>query len=79
MDVRSHWEKMYSNEAPESVSWYRAHLETSLALIERAAAFEIQLRLTGKWAASHAAMPPAISLTESNPLRCNKLAAIEDR
>ncbi len=37
MDVKSHWEKVYTAKAPESVSWYRAHLETSLALIERAA------------------------------------------
>ena len=37
MDVKSHWEKIYTTKAPESVSWYRAHLETSLALIERAA------------------------------------------
>jgi len=35
MDVKSHWEKVYATKAPESVSWYRAHLETSLALIER--------------------------------------------
>ncbi len=37
MDVKTHWEKVYTTKAPESVSWYRAHLETSLALIERAA------------------------------------------
>jgi 2-polyprenyl-3-methyl-5-hydroxy-6-metoxy-1,4-benzoquinol methylase len=37
MNVRTHWEKIYTTKAPESVSWYRAHLETSLALIERAA------------------------------------------
>jgi SAM-dependent methyltransferase len=36
MDLKSHWENVYSTNAPESVSWYRAHLETSLALIERA-------------------------------------------
>src|SRR5215471_8380981 len=35
MDVKSHWEKVYTTKAPESVSWYRAHLETSLALIDR--------------------------------------------
>lgn len=35
MDVKSHWENIYSSKAPEAVSWYRAHLETSLALIER--------------------------------------------
>jgi SAM-dependent methyltransferase len=37
MSIKTHWERVYTTEAPESVSWYRAHLETSLALIERAA------------------------------------------
>ena len=37
MDAKMHWEEVYATKAPESVSWYRAHLETSLALIERAA------------------------------------------
>jgi SAM-dependent methyltransferase len=37
MDAKAHWEKVYSSEAPEAVSWYRLHLETSLGLIERAA------------------------------------------
>ena len=37
MDVKTHWDKVYATKAPESVSWYRAHLETSLALVERAA------------------------------------------
>jgi len=37
MDSKSHWEKVYTTNEPEAVSWYRAHLETSLALIERAA------------------------------------------
>lgn len=32
-----HWEKIYGAKAPDQVSWYRPHLETSLALIERAA------------------------------------------
>jgi 2-polyprenyl-3-methyl-5-hydroxy-6-metoxy-1,4-benzoquinol methylase len=36
MDVKTHWENVYTNNAPESVSWYRAHLETSLALVGRA-------------------------------------------
>jgi hypothetical protein len=35
--VKTHWDKVYATKAPESVSWYRAHLETSLALVERAA------------------------------------------
>lgn len=37
MDARTHWEKIYTTKAPDQVSWYRLHLETSLALIERAA------------------------------------------
>jgi 2-polyprenyl-3-methyl-5-hydroxy-6-metoxy-1,4-benzoquinol methylase len=37
MNAKNHWEKIYSTKAPDAVSWYRAHLETSLALIERAA------------------------------------------
>ena len=36
MDAKTHWEKVYTTKAPDAVSWYRAHLETSLALIERA-------------------------------------------
>lgn len=37
MDAHTHWEKIYLEKAPEAVSWYRAHLETSLALIEQVA------------------------------------------
>ena len=37
MDAKTHWEKVYTTKEPEAVSWYRAHLEKSLALIERAA------------------------------------------
>jgi 2-polyprenyl-3-methyl-5-hydroxy-6-metoxy-1,4-benzoquinol methylase len=37
MDARTHWEKIYNTKAPDQVSWYRPHLETSLALINRAA------------------------------------------
>jgi len=37
VDVKTHWEKVYTTKAPDAVSWYRQHLETSLALIERAA------------------------------------------
>lgn len=36
MDAKTHWEKVYTTKEPETLSWYRAHLETSLALIERA-------------------------------------------
>jgi 2-polyprenyl-3-methyl-5-hydroxy-6-metoxy-1,4-benzoquinol methylase len=38
MDAQTHWEKIYGTKAAEAVSWYRPHLETSLELIERAAA-----------------------------------------
>lgn len=37
MDAKTHWEKVYATKEPEAVSWYRRHLETSLALVERAA------------------------------------------
>ena len=37
MDAKTHWEKVYRTKAPEAISWYRSHLETSVALIERAA------------------------------------------
>jgi 2-polyprenyl-3-methyl-5-hydroxy-6-metoxy-1,4-benzoquinol methylase len=37
MNVETHWEKIYREKAPEAVSWYRPHLERSLALIEKAA------------------------------------------
>jgi 2-polyprenyl-3-methyl-5-hydroxy-6-metoxy-1,4-benzoquinol methylase len=37
MDAKTHWEKVYTTREAKAVSWYRAHLETSLALIERAA------------------------------------------
>lgn len=37
LDPRSHWEKVYRTRRPTEVSWYRAHLEASVALIEEAA------------------------------------------
>jgi len=37
MDTKSHWEKVYATKLRDAVSWYRAHLETSLTLIDRAA------------------------------------------
>ena len=37
MNPQTHWEKIYREKAPDAVSWYRRHLETSLELIERAA------------------------------------------
>ena len=36
MNPQTHWEKIYRQKAPDAVSWYRRHLETSLELIERA-------------------------------------------
>jgi ubiquinone/menaquinone biosynthesis C-methylase UbiE len=38
MNTQTHWEKIYAEKAPDAVSWYCPHLETSLALIEKAAA-----------------------------------------
>src|SRR5690349_4649634 len=35
MDTQHHWEKVYVTKAPDQVSWFRPHLETSLDLIER--------------------------------------------
>lgn len=37
MNAQKHWEKIYGTKAPDQVSWYRPHLDTSLALIERVA------------------------------------------
>jgi 2-polyprenyl-3-methyl-5-hydroxy-6-metoxy-1,4-benzoquinol methylase len=37
MHTKAHWEKVCKTKAPDGVSWYQPHLETSLALIERAA------------------------------------------
>jgi len=37
MNLERHWEKIYREKSPDAVSWYRAHLETSLGLIEKAA------------------------------------------
>lgn len=33
---RAHWDQIYTTRGPDQVSWYRPHLDTSLALIERA-------------------------------------------
>jgi SAM-dependent methyltransferase len=35
MDAQTHWEKIYTEKAPNAVSWFRPHLETSLELIAR--------------------------------------------
>lgn len=37
MDLQRHWEKIYSEKAPNAVSWYRPHLDQSLRLIEKVA------------------------------------------
>lgn len=37
MERREHWESVYRSKAASLVSWYRPHLEVSLAWIERAA------------------------------------------
>jgi 2-polyprenyl-3-methyl-5-hydroxy-6-metoxy-1,4-benzoquinol methylase len=37
MDSKNHWEHVYQTKAPDAVSWYSPHLETSLRLIERVA------------------------------------------
>ncbi len=37
MNIEKHWEKVYREKGPDAVSWYRPHLETSLALINKAA------------------------------------------
>jgi len=37
MADKKHWETVYETKPPDTVSWYSPHLETSLALIERAA------------------------------------------
>ena len=36
MVSRQHWETVYRTKAVDAISWYRPHLETSLAMIERA-------------------------------------------
>ena len=38
MNSQDHWNRIYTEKASDQVSWYRPHLEASLALIERAAA-----------------------------------------
>jgi SAM-dependent methyltransferase len=38
MDEQSHWDRIYTLKAQNQVSWYRPHLEASLALIEQAGA-----------------------------------------
>ncbi|KAF0548429.1 SAM-dependent methyltransferase [Gigaspora margarita] len=35
-DIENHWETVYQKNAPDAVSWYCPHLETSLRFIEQA-------------------------------------------
>jgi SAM-dependent methyltransferase len=35
MNPKAHWDKVYETNAPDALSWYRPHLDASLALIER--------------------------------------------
>lgn len=35
-DVQAHWERVYATKRPEEVSWYRAHLDTSIRIITSA-------------------------------------------
>ena len=37
MNTGKHWEDIYRKKAPDAVSWYRQHLDTSLAFIKRVA------------------------------------------
>src|SRR5262245_27742933 len=34
MERRDHWERVYNTRAPDKVSWYSPHLQTSFGLIE---------------------------------------------
>lgn len=36
-DNKSHWERVYATKRPEDVSWFRPHLDRSLAFLERSA------------------------------------------
>ena len=36
-NAKTHWDKVYRTKPPDTVSWYRAHLEHSLELIGRVA------------------------------------------
>ena len=38
MDPQAHWDRIYTEKAPDQVSWYTPRLDASLALIEQAGA-----------------------------------------
>jgi SAM-dependent methyltransferase len=42
-EPKQHWERVYQTKKPTEVSWYRPHLEVSLALIEAAASKEAHI------------------------------------
>jgi hypothetical protein len=58
MDAQTHWEKIYTEKAPDAVSWYRPHLETSLALIKQAAA-ELRTGLSPVLNCHNSRVPPS--------------------
>ena len=35
MSKKTHWDALYRTKGPDAVSWYRAHLERSLLLIDK--------------------------------------------
>src|SRR5580692_1229231 len=37
MDVLTYWDGIYKSRVADEVSWYRPHLTTSIALVERSA------------------------------------------
>lgn len=37
MNAQTHWERIYREKAPDALSWYRPHLDKSVALIEQVA------------------------------------------
>lgn len=37
LNARQHWDRVYSSKSPTQQSWFRPHLDTSLAFIRRAA------------------------------------------
>ena len=37
MNVGAHWDGVFTNKAPDEVSWYRPHLDLSLDLVQRCA------------------------------------------
>src|ERR1700742_4142265 len=38
MNAQAHWDRIYKEKTPDQVSWYRPHLEASLALIDQVGA-----------------------------------------